>query len=193
MSNKQSPTARRRGASAIGRVAAELTSGLFERYGLGRGEIAHAWPQLVGPELARVCRPDRIAPARKGDRHRGGTLHVTVSGAHGVDVHYASTQIISGVNALYGHQVISRVQINQTDDVASPQSAADEQALDRKKRLDQDEHAEGLFETKRYSEIHETDLRLALARLEAGVLADEAGRSDTEPKFATFDTSLSQS
>ncbi len=155
----------RKGAWTIGHIAAEVTGGIFERHGLGRGEIAHAWPQIVGADLASMCSPERLAPAQKGQRGgntSGGTLHVLASRARAVDVHYAAERIITSVNALYGHQVVSRinVKISNADTTTTQDQARARPTVAQAADPD------------RFDQIRTTALRHALARLEAGILAD---------------------
>lgn len=165
--NRKTARTYRKGAWAIGHAAAQVTGSIFERHGLGHGEIVHAWPHIAGPDLARVCRPERIAPAHKGGHSRaGGTLHVLASGARAIDVHYAAGRIIAGVNALYGRKVIGKinVKISDTDIATGP----DEVKIGRQIASPQDPD--------RFRQIHAMNLRHALARLEAGILADTPQR-----------------
>ncbi|VAW09993.1 hypothetical protein MNBD_ALPHA09-1630 [hydrothermal vent metagenome] len=160
---------RRKGIWTIGHIAAQVTGGVFERHGLGRGEIAHAWPHIVGTQLAHVCRPERLAPPQKGARgggkRVGGTLHIVTSGAHAIDVHYAATRIIAGVNALYGHQIISRINV-KTATAEDTSNAARHGAAAFRPSVAEPE------DPMRFGDIRNTGLRHALARLEAGILAE---------------------
>jgi len=155
----------RKGAWTIGHVAAEVTGAIFERHGLGHGEIAYAWPQIVGAELASVCRPEALAPAQKGQRGgtaSGGTLHVVACQAQAVDVHYAADRIIRGVNALYGHQLVAKVnvKISHTDAAAVQERSKIRPVVAKAEDPD------------RFDQIHTAGLRHALARLEAGILTE---------------------
>lgn len=165
--------AKRRGARSIGSIATELTGGAFARHGLGGGEIAFAWPHIAGERLAGLSRPERLARARRGDRP-GGTLHILADAAATVEVHYASSRIVAGVNALLGYPAVSRVAVRQAlpgemvrrqpvAGAASPQPA--------------DAEADG-----RFAQIRQPSLRSALARLGAGVDAARAsGPSPSGP------------
>jgi len=177
MSRKPGNNHRRKGAWAIGAIAAEVTSGAFERHGLGRGEIAHAWPHLVGPQLAPHCRPERVAPARKGTKpgsrksggRNGGTLHIIAADTHAIDVHYMGPQIIEGVNALYGENVVSQINVRTSTKAKSAHGSTSRPAVAVAQDLD------------KYDEIRPSDLRHALARLEAGMLADKPARATSDP------------
>lgn len=166
-------SSRRKGAWAIGRIAAEVTGKAFERHGLGRGEIAHAWPYIAGRDLARICRPLRIAPSR--GRREGGILLVEAAHAHTVDVHYAAARIVDGVNALYGQRVISQVKVQPLAGDGLPQSR------DRRPAVAQPEDPE------RYTKQHGPALGRALARLEAGMLADKVSRIGARSKAMARD------
>jgi len=163
--SRQNARSYRKGAWTIGHVAAEVTEAIFERHGLGHGEIAHAWPQIVGPELASACRPERLAPAQKGQRggtSPGGTLHVVACQTRAVDVHYAADRIIRGVNALYGHQLVAKVnvKISHDDTIAGQKKSNNRPVVARAEDPD------------RFDQIHTAGLRHALARLEAGILTE---------------------
>ncbi|MFV2092531.1 MAG: DUF721 domain-containing protein [Hyphomicrobiales bacterium] len=96
------------GAVSIGRLAEAITAPIFSHHGMGHGEIAHAWAEIVGPELARFSQPDRLTRPR-GDT--GATLIVRAQGPRTIEVHYASQQIIEGVNALYGYRMLDRIKV----------------------------------------------------------------------------------
>ena len=157
------------GARAIGRVAAEITGKAFQRHGLGRGEIACAWPHLVGSALARVSRPERIQPARSGRRH-GGTLHIAAAAPMTVEIAYAEGRIVEGVNALFGYEMISRIRVRAVDETDFA-SASDAAAA----RVGTPETADAEpADPDRLAAGGATSLRQALARLEAGIRADAA-------------------
>jgi len=155
----------RKGAWTIGHIAAEVTGRIFERHGLGYGEIAHAWPDIVGAELASACRPERLAPAQKGQRGgnaSGGTLHVLASAARAVDVHYAAGRIIRCVNDLYGHRVVSKVNVK----ISTPGTTTGQDSARPRPQVAQ------AADPDRFGQIRATSLRHALARLEAGILTE---------------------
>jgi hypothetical protein len=154
-------TARRKGGPrAIGAIAREVTGGAFQRHGLGTGEIAHAWREIVGAELAAMSRPERIAPPRKGGRS-GGTLHVIATGACALDLHYASAGIVATVNAMLGHAAISSVTVRQ-----APPGEAGTEATPRTPDAPPEVAGDEI------GGIDRPSLRMALARLGAGVRSD---------------------
>ncbi|MHA1545936.1 MAG: DUF721 domain-containing protein [Alphaproteobacteria bacterium] len=101
---------RRGGAVSIGRLAQQVTAPIFADHGMGHGEIAHAWAEIVGPELAQFCQPERLTKSRA---NAVATLVVRVQGPRSVEVHYATPGIIEGVNALYGYRAVEQVKIVQ--------------------------------------------------------------------------------
>lgn len=109
------------GAVSIGRLAQNVTAPIFSRHGMGHGEIAHAWREIVGDEMAAFCQPERLTASRA---NTPATLVVRVFGARAVEVHYASLAIIEGVNSLYGYQAVERIKVVQARPDARPQTAA---------------------------------------------------------------------
>lgn len=156
---------RRRGARAIGAIACEVTGGAFARHGLGGGEIAHAWPHIVGHEVAAMSRPERIQPPRKSGRE-GGTLHILATGPCTIELHYESTRIVEAINTLLGHKAISRLAVRQApagDDAVARARPA--------RALGADPAAAAPCEDG-FEEIGPAPLRAALARMRHGLETD---------------------
>lgn len=150
---------RRHGAVAIGGVVGEITAAAFRRHGLGHGEIARAWTEIAGPELAAVSRPERLSWPRadknaSGGRPAGATLTVAVDGPRAVELQYAAPQIIDSINILYGYQAVGRIRLVQATRPIRSRSSV------RRRPIEPD-NADGL------TGIDSAALRSALARLGA--------------------------
>lgn len=107
-----------RGAVAIGRLVGAAAASAFRRHGFGHGEIAAAWTEIVGTELARVSRPERLAWPRDGAATArgaagGATLTVAVEGPRAIELQHAAPRIIEAINTLYGYRAIGRMRLVQ--------------------------------------------------------------------------------
>jgi hypothetical protein len=73
-------------------------------------ELAAKWPEIVGPDLAKICRPVRI---RQIGRAR--TLEVSVtSGAFAMQLQFKQDLLRQKVNTYLGKNSISRISIRQS-------------------------------------------------------------------------------
>ena len=148
---------------SIGRLAQQITEPIFVRHGMGHGEIAHAWAEIVGPDLARFCQPERLTRPGAGG---GATLIVRAQGHRTLEVHYAAQEIIEGVNALYGYQAIARVKVVQAPPGSPPAPPGRQQ--DRTRRA-------APAPPTGYPGIGSGALGAALWRLERGLAARQSG------------------
>ena len=122
MSIRSRPHARphaRFGAVPVGRLAALVAAPAFERHGPGHGQIAAAWTEIVGPELARVSRPSRLTWPRTATSNRdrrgqgGATLTIEVDGPRAVELQHAAPHVLEAVNTLFGYRAVSRLRLVQ--------------------------------------------------------------------------------
>ncbi len=72
--------------------------------------LAGDWAEIVGPDLAKICRPVQMR-----SHGRAKSLEVAVAnGAAAMQVQYRQDFIIQKVNTKLGHNRISRLTIRQT-------------------------------------------------------------------------------
>ncbi len=69
------------------------------------------WPEIVGEEVARVSRPQKVSWSQGGF---GGTLVILADGSHAPLIQMQQALIRDRVNACYGHAAIARIRIVQT-------------------------------------------------------------------------------
>ncbi|MCU0908563.1 MAG: DUF721 domain-containing protein [Rhodobacteraceae bacterium] len=81
-----------------------------EARGFATARLLTHWTEIVGPELARICRPVKVSWSQGGF---GGTLVVQADGAHAPLVQMQADQIRARVNACHGHAAIARLRIQQ--------------------------------------------------------------------------------
>lgn len=69
------------------------------------------WPEVVGADLARCCRPVEVSYGRGAV---GATLVLLVRGAEAPMIQMQQALIREKVNACYGYNAITRIRITQT-------------------------------------------------------------------------------
>lgn len=116
------PRRRMRGFEA----ASTLLAGRIRQAGESRGfavsRLLTNWPEVVGRDLAAICRPVRITHPRDGF---GATLVLLTTGPTAPMVEMQAPLIREKVNACYGFNAVARVRVTQT----APTGFADGQAV----------------------------------------------------------------
>lgn len=140
------------------------------RQGFAELDVLLHWPEIIGEALAPICRPIRV---RYGSaRKLGATLVVETNSARAPEVDHLSPRIIERVNQFYGYRAVSRVQIVQTGAIGFAEAQAAFKGPDHVPDAQDTRRAEALT-----SGVHDEDLRAALNRLGANVLARSRRRS----------------
>ena len=97
------------------RQAAALVGERIRKAGEARGfavaRLLTHWTEIVGTDLAAMCRPSKVGYGREG---MGATLTVLCAGPVAPMVQMKLEDIRARVNACYGYNAISRVRITQT-------------------------------------------------------------------------------
>jgi len=105
------PTRRKRGFERAGGLVATRIRQAGESRGFAVARLLTHWPEIVGDEVARVCRPQKVSWSQGGF---GGTLLILTDGAHAPLIQMQEARIRERVNACYGHAAIARIRIVQT-------------------------------------------------------------------------------
>jgi len=153
---------RENGFRAIGGLAQKLTSGMAKGRDASVVRLKAEWSAVVGPELARVTRPDALLSARGARSSRSGSgkvLRLKVSGAAALEVQHRSSQIVERVNAYFGHRLIDELRLVQGVIAAPP-------AKPKVKRPDAAVEREI---ANKVADVKDPELRAALARLGARI------------------------
>jgi protein-disulfide isomerase len=119
---------RENGFRAIGGLAQRLTSGIAKGRGASIARLRAEWTAIVGPELARLTRPEALLSgrgARSGARGAGANgagkaLRLRVAGASALEVQHRSAQLVERVNAYFGHRMIDDIRLVQGVIAARP-------------------------------------------------------------------------
>lgn len=106
-------TARRGGGpKALATSLGQAAKRTFGVRGFADGAVVRAWPEIVGPNLARDSMPDRIV-FPKGQRNRGTLYLVVAPGGLAVELQHLSPLVIERVNGFFGFECVSRLAITQ--------------------------------------------------------------------------------
>lgn len=106
------PSDSRRGslAALAANVPAITKAALGSRGFAEAGLITH-WAEIVGPDIARGCQPDKLR-FPKGERH-DGTLILRCLGALALEIQHQTPHLLERINGYFGYRAIARVQIVQ--------------------------------------------------------------------------------
>lgn len=127
----------------------------------GVARLMEAWPGIVGPSLAEVTSPRRMAQ---------GTLTIACAGPVAMELQHLSTELTGRINQYLGSQAVQRLRFVQTltarakSKPAPRASAAAERAA-----------------TDSVADLPEGPLRTALAALGRAVITESTSRLGKQP------------
>lgn len=132
----------------------------FAKQGFAATELVTRWGEIVGPEIAAHCEPEKIQWPRpyEADDQQPGTLVLRVEGPTAIEIQHLSKIILERVNRFFGWQAVNDLRLRQAPLGRREKPAApvvDHEAADR------------IAST--LTEISDEKLRQALARLGAAV------------------------
>lgn len=102
---------RRGHARACGDLVGDIAGTSFKRFGFIQGAVVSRWPEIVGDRYSKVSTPESIRfPAGKKS---GGTLTLTVEGAHAPLIQHLGPLIIERVNRFLGYEAVTKLAFRQ--------------------------------------------------------------------------------
>lgn len=105
------PYERPRGGEArmVSDLVPEIGRAAFRKFGFVQSSVVSRWREIVGDKLADVTQPAMIRfPA---GQKAGGTLHLTISGAHAPMLQHVAPDIIGAVNRFFGYAAVAQVRM----------------------------------------------------------------------------------
>jgi hypothetical protein len=153
--------ARHGGPVAVARLIGTLTRPLMRGRQAAIARLALDWPQVVGPALAAVTSPERLAGAAGG-----GTLTIRASGPMALELAHLAPELIARINAHLGREAVARLKFCAEARRATPSVLAPPPPLPRPPRREAARKAETAV-----ADLPDGPLKEALARLGAHVLA----------------------
>ncbi|MDH3240494.1 MAG: DciA family protein [Alphaproteobacteria bacterium] len=156
----------RRGLTTLGQSVDRVTGPALRRRGFAEAAIVTRWDEIVGRPLCDHSRPFRVVFPR-GER-RGGTLHLTVSGAFAPEVEHLSPQIIERINIYFGYRAVEQLRLHHGR--ISPRPTAGKPAAGDPAAAAAPDNAV----KRRLQGVADPGLRAALTRLAGARAADRA-------------------
>ncbi|MEO6041007.1 MAG: DciA family protein [Croceibacterium sp.] len=107
------PYQRPRGGPArqVADLVPQIGRAAFRRFGFVQASVVTRWPEIVGPQHAKVCSPESIR-FPFGEKS-GGILQLVVVPAHAPLIQHVIPEIIERVNRFFGYQAVARVKLRQ--------------------------------------------------------------------------------
>jgi hypothetical protein len=96
-------------ARMISDLVPEIGRAAFRKFGFIQSSVVSRWREIVGDRLADVTQPAMIRfPI---GAKAGGTLHLTISGAHAPMLQHVAPDIIAAVNRFFGYAAVAQVRM----------------------------------------------------------------------------------
>ncbi|MBS0243233.1 MAG: DUF721 domain-containing protein [Proteobacteria bacterium] len=122
-------------AKTVGSFVPRLTRPAFERYGFSAAALITDWDTIVGTDIARYTRPERLKWPKRIDWAAEGTseaekgrpgamLMLAVAQGRALDIEYKSAQLVERINAYFGYRAISGLRILQVAAIAGDRSGS---------------------------------------------------------------------
>jgi len=140
---------------------APVTRDLCAAQGFAQAEIVTRWREIVGPDLADHCLPDKLTFPKGQD---SGTLHILSSGSFALTLQHLEPQVLARINGYFGFPAVSRITIRQAPLPIPPRRRRRTPPADPKARAE----AGALV-----AELRDPDLRQALQSLGEKVIGSE--------------------
>jgi len=110
-SDSKNEAPRRGYARRAGELVGDIAGTTFKRFGFVQGAVVSRWAEIVGERYAKVSSPESIRfPAGKKS---GGTLTLSVEGAHAPLIQHLAPLIIERVNRFFGYEAVNKVAFKQ--------------------------------------------------------------------------------
>ncbi len=105
-------------ARAISDLVPEIGRTAFRKFGFIQSSVVSRWREIVGEKLADVTQPAMIRfPA---GQKAGGTLHLTISGAHAPMLQHVAPDLMAAVNRFFGYAAIAHVRMTHGQVTPAP-------------------------------------------------------------------------
>jgi hypothetical protein len=102
------------GPRPISALVPRLTRTAFRRRTPATAQVLADWTAIVGPAIAAVTVPRRLA---------GGTLTIACAGPIAMELQHLSGEVIGRINGHLGQQVVSALRFVQTPELIMPLTA----------------------------------------------------------------------
>jgi len=105
-------------ARMVSDLVPEIGRAAFRKFGFVQSSVVSRWREIVGDRLADVTQPAMIRfPA---GQKAGGTLHLTISGAHAPMLQHVAPDIIGALNRFFGYAAVAQVRMTHGQVTPAP-------------------------------------------------------------------------
>ena len=101
------------GPRPVGALMPRLTRAAFRRRAPATAQVLADWAAIVGPAIAAVTTPRRLA---------AGTLTIACAGPIAMELQHLSGEVIARINAHLGSQAVATLRFVQTPELAQRRS-----------------------------------------------------------------------
>lgn len=151
-------------ASPLHRAMQKAIAPLIREFGPALGSLEARWPEIVGPQIAKLCQPARLVPSKTGH-----TLFLRAPSAASTAIQHAADTIIDRVEIATGAKIKS-IKIDQT---AAPRKARPAGAKSEQRQLSSQERKDIVDAL---ASINSPVVRNALTELGEAVAASHPAR-----------------
>ncbi|MGD9639081.1 MAG: DUF721 domain-containing protein [Alphaproteobacteria bacterium] len=103
---------RTKGLKPLGDMLSHIAKPILGKRGFVETDIIMRWQDIVGAELAKATRPQKISFPR--GRRDGGVLHImTNGGGEALLLQHRGKIVIEKINAFFGYKAIEKISIVQ--------------------------------------------------------------------------------
>ncbi len=89
-----------------------LTKAAFAKHGFASADLLSHWRDIIGPEYAELCVPERISwPRPKEGESSAGTLTLKSAAGRALDVEYKAEHLLERINAYLGYRAIAKIRV----------------------------------------------------------------------------------
>jgi hypothetical protein len=147
-----------------------------ETRGFAVTRVLTHWAEIVGPDMASICKPVDVKYGRQGF---GATLTVLTTGAQAPMLEMQKEKLRAKVNAAYGYNAITQLRITQTAPIGFSEGQA--QFMAARKPAEKTVDPKTIREAQTIAApVGDQDLRQALERLAGNVLSKEKSKGRPE-------------
>ena len=102
---------RRGHARAAGDLVGDIAGVSFKRFGFVQSAVVSRWSEIVGERYANVSTPESVRFPQ--GKKSGGTLTLTVVGAHAPLMQHLTPLIVERVNRFFGYAAVDKIAFRQ--------------------------------------------------------------------------------
>ena len=98
-------------ARPVADLVPQIGRAAFRRFGFVQSSVVTRWPEIVGPQHAKVCAPEsiRFPFGEKSD----GILQLVVAPGHATLIQHVIPEIMERVNRFFGYSAVAKVKLRQ--------------------------------------------------------------------------------